>query len=82
MTIVIAFLSLALATASLLVLHERRQRRGLESLLQRVLYQESLFDPSDACDACGPCGSCHSSSCDDPPVRHHACGYWISVYKR
>ena len=43
MTLLITFLSLALAIASLLVMHERRQRRGLQSLLDRVLHRESFL---------------------------------------
>ena len=52
MIYVISFLSLALAIASLMVMHERRQRRGLQSLLDRVLHQEfwrdELSDDEDA----------------------------------
>ena len=43
MTFLVALLSLALVTASLMVMRERRQRRGLQSLLNRVLHRESFF---------------------------------------
>lgn len=43
MTFLIAILSLALAIASLLVMHERRQRRGLQSMLDRILHRESFL---------------------------------------
>ena len=60
MTLLIAFLSLALAVAALIVIRERRQRRGLESLLNRVLHRESFYadafenhrtDPADTLDS-------------------------------
>lgn len=41
MTFLIAFLSLGLTIASLVVMHERRKRRGLQSLLGRVLDREN-----------------------------------------
>ena len=40
MLIVCLFLSLALAIATLIVIQLRRQRRGLQSILQRLLNKE------------------------------------------
>jgi hypothetical protein len=44
--IVCLFLSLALAVASLMVIHLRRQRRGLQDVLHRVLNKE-FYDAED-----------------------------------
>jgi len=40
MLIICLFLSFSLAVATLMVLHLRRQRRGLQAVLQKVLQKE------------------------------------------
>jgi len=47
MLIVCLFLSFALAVATLMVLHLRRQRRGLQSILQRLLNKDFYRDDED-----------------------------------
>lgn len=46
MNILVFSLFVALTLVSLIAIYQRRQRRGLESLLDRVLHRESFYADS------------------------------------